>query len=100
MKRVGLKQQFHGEPDSAEEGIAATVEADNDEVTLEVKKGTVGYRVPTDTPDDQVTQDRFLSGYIELDLTLEDGNVLRIEIAEGAQGVDARMTRPGVPQTG
>lgn len=90
MKRVNLKQEFHGESDMAEEGIAVTGEGP-DEVQIAVKSGTCTLRVPSTVPDDEVISKDLLDRYLECVLELEDGSELTIILNEDRDGVDVRL---------
>lgn len=94
MKRVNLKQEFHGESDMAEEGIAVAGEGP-DEVQIEIKRGSLTMRVPSAVPDDQVVSKEFLDRYLECVLELEDGSELSIILNEDRDGVDVRLKRQG-----
>ncbi len=93
MKRVGLKQEFNGEPDPTEEGIAAENNG-KDEVVLEVVSGQVSFIVPTQVPDDRVVQKSLMERYLNCVLILENGAELALWINEGACGVDVRLSPP------
>ncbi len=90
MKRVNLKQEFHGEPDSAMEGIEASG-LGPDEVTVEIRRGNLTLRVPSDVPDDRVIDKRFLDQHLQCVLELEDGSELTIILSEDRDGVDVRL---------
>ena len=90
MKRVNLKQEFHGEPDMANEGIEASG-VGPDEVNVEIRRGTLILRVPSDVPDDQVLDKRFLDQHLECVVELEDGSELSIILSEDRDGVDVRL---------
>src|SRR5438093_1434730 len=89
MKRVNLKQEFHGEPDMEVEGIRVAGEGP-DEVTIEITRGTLTLRVPSDTHDDQVLDKKFLDHYLQCVLELENGGELTIILSEDNDGVDVR----------
>ncbi len=89
MKRTTLKDEFHGEPDMAEEG-AAVEEQGPDEVTIEIKRGTLTLRAPTGVPDDQVLNKEYLEQFLQCVLELEDGSELTIILNEDRDGVDVR----------
>ena len=93
MKRVNLKQEFHGEPDMAEEGIAVSGQGP-DEVTIDIKRGTLTLRVPSDVPDEQVLSPEYIEQFLECVLQLEDGSELSIILNEDRDGVDVRLTTP------
>ena len=65
MKRANLKQEFHGEPDMAEEG-AAVSGLGPDEVTIDIKGGTLTLRAPSDAPDDRVLDKDYLEQHLQL----------------------------------
>ncbi len=89
MKRVGLKQEFNGEPNPMEEGLAISVE-EQDEVTLDVTGGTLSFIVPSDTPDHQVFQSQYFERYLNGVLKLENGLELNFWVNSGALGIDIR----------
>jgi hypothetical protein len=93
MKRVGLKTEFHGEPDPNQEGIVAEFN-EHDEVVMEVTGGTVSLVVPSRVPDDQVMQDKYLERFVACTLTLENGAQLLIWINAGAHGVEVQVEPP------
>ncbi len=93
MKRLGLMEQFHGEPNPSQEGLAADLHS-HDEVALEVVKGTVSFLVPVETPDDQLHKHGQLERYVHCQLKLENGTELNLWVHEGAEGVDVRMGAP------
>lgn len=92
MKRVNLKQEFHGEPDMAEEGIAVAG-LGPDEVQIGITEGSLTLRVPSTIPDDEVISKEYLDRYLECVLKLEDGNELTIILNEDRDGVDVRLAR-------
>lgn len=89
MKRANLKQEFHGEPDMAEEGSAVSG-LGPDEVTVDIKGGTLTLRTPSDTPDNRVMDDEYLEQYLQLVVELEDGSELTVTLDEDRDGVDVR----------
>jgi hypothetical protein len=93
MKRVNLKQEFHGEPDMAEEGIAVTGQGP-DEVTMDIKRGTLTLRVPSAVPDDQVISKENIEQFLQCVMELEDGSELTIILNEERDGVDVRLETP------
>ncbi len=95
MKRIGLIEQFHGESNSSQEGLAAEVSG-HDEVGLDVIRGTVSFIVPADTPDDQLHKHGAIDRYVFCHLLLENGSELNLWINEGADGVDVRMGAPKI----
>ncbi len=90
MKRIGLLEQFHGEPNPNQEGYAADLHS-HDEVALDVVKGTVSFLVPNEAPDDELHKHGDLERYIHCHLQLENGTVLNLWVHEGAEGVDVRL---------
>jgi hypothetical protein len=93
MKRIGLKQQFHGESDSCEEGWAVDQDS-TDEVVLDIVGGTVSFAVPSNVPDDEVAENNLADRFLCCTLKLENGAELDVWINEGANGVDLRLV-PG-----
>ncbi len=91
MKRVGLKQEFHGEPDPTQEGLAAERDEKRDEVGLDVVGGTVSFVVPSDVPDDEITKIEYIERHVNGVLQLENGAELLFWIIGGAYGVDLRV---------
>jgi hypothetical protein len=94
MKRANLKQEFHGEPDMAEEGAAVSGRGP-DEVTLDIKAGTLTLRVPADVADDQVVDPKYLDQYLQCVFQLEDGSEIAIILNEDRDGVDVRLEKAG-----
>lgn len=92
MKRVGLMQAFHGEPDSMMEGLLVEGEG-KDQVTLDVKGGTLTFIAPADVPDSALLDTQWLSPFLLCELVLEQGARLRLWVVEGAFGVEYRMDR-------
>jgi hypothetical protein len=95
MKRVSLKQQFHGEGESGLEG-AVVAREDKDEVTMDVVGGSISFVVPSDAPDKDVFQNAFLERYLNGTLQLENGKELSFWITAGASGIDIRALRSRV----
>ncbi len=89
MKRANLKQEFHGEPDMAEEGSAVSG-LGPDEVTIDIKGGTLTLRVLSDVPDNRVLDKEYLEQYLQLVVELEDGSELTVILNEERDGVDVR----------
>ncbi len=89
MKRANLKQEFHGEPDMAEEGSAVSG-IGPDEVTIDIKRGTLTLRAPSDVPDNHVLDKEYLEQHLQLVVELEDGSELTIILSEDRDGVDVR----------
>ncbi len=90
MKRANLKQEFHGEPDMAQEG-AAVSGIGPDEVTLDIKRGTLTLRVPSDVPDNQVVDKKYFEQHVQCVFELEDGSEVTIILNEDRDGVDVRV---------
>ncbi len=90
MKRIGLKQEFHGESDACEEEWAVDVDS-TDEVVLDIVGGTVSFAVPSSVPDDLVTEKTLADRFLCCTLKLENGAELNVWINEGANGVDLRL---------
>ncbi len=90
MKRTGLKQEFHGESGSCEEGWAVDVDS-TDEVVLDIVGGTVSFAVPSNVPDDEVSENNLADRFLCCTLKLENGAELSLWINEGANGVDVRL---------
>ncbi len=93
MKRVNLKQAFHGEPDMEQEGTGVSG-IGPDEVTVEIRGGTLTLRVPSAVGDDQVIDRKYLDQHVEAVLELEDGSELSIILSEDRDGVDVRLEKP------
>ena len=93
MKRIGLIEQFHGEPNPGHEGLAAEAAA-HDEVALDVVQGTVSFIVPAEAPDDRVHEQGAIDRHVHCHLKLENGIELNLWISGGAEGVDLRMLGP------
>ncbi len=89
MKRANLKQEFHGEPDMAEEGTDVSGEGP-DEVTIDIARGTLTLRVPSSISDDHVLDAQYLEQFLQLVLELEDGSELTLILDEERDGVDIR----------
>ncbi len=98
MKRATLKNEFHGEPDPAEEG-AAVASQGPDDVTIDITRGTLTLRVPPQVPDSHVLDNQYLDQFLQLVVDLEDGSQLTIILNEDHDGVDVRReTRQAVEQ--
>ncbi len=89
MKRANLKQEFHGEPDMAAEGIAVSGQGP-DEVTIGITRGTLTLRVPPEVPDNRVLSKEYLDQFLQCVFELEDGSELTIILNEDRDGVDVR----------
>jgi hypothetical protein len=90
MERVSLRQAFHGEPDLAQEGLAAG-ERGPDQVLIQVKGGTLELRVPNDMPDNQVLTKENVDQFMQLVLELEDGSELTVVMEAASDLVDTRL---------
>ncbi len=90
MKRIDLRQEFHGEGDRCDESWY--VEPGNDEIVLDVVGGSVSFVAPSDVPDEEVISQNLADRFICCNLKLENGASLCIWINEGANGVDFRLT--------
>lgn len=90
MERVSLRQAFHGEPDTLDEG---THVQDNgpDQVTIQVKSGKMILRVPDTTPDNQVISKKFMDEFMQLILELEDGSELNLTLDAMSDLTDTRL---------
>ncbi|MGE5139154.1 MAG: hypothetical protein ACM3JD_06830 [Rudaea sp.] len=93
MKRANLKQEFHGEPDMAEEGTEVSG-LGPDEVTVDIKRGNITLRVPSTVPDDQVVDAKYFEQYVQCVFELEDGSQITIILNEDRDGVDVRVESP------
>ncbi len=94
MRRIGLKQQFHGEPDPCEEEWAALDPDGKDEVVFEIVGGTVSLLAPSDVPDDQLLEKNLSNRFICCSLKLESGGELSLWISQDANDVDVRLVPP------
>ena len=94
MRRIGLKQQFHGEPDPCEEEWAALDQDGKDEVVFEIVGGTVSLLAPSDVPDDQLLENNLSNRFICCNLKLESGGELSLWINQDANDVDVRLVPP------
>ncbi len=90
MRRANLKQEFHGEPDMAEEGTAVSGQGP-DEVTLDINRGTLTLRVPAHVPDNQVVNKEYFDQFVQCVFELEDGSEITIILNEDRDGVDVRV---------
>ncbi len=94
MKRIGLKQEFHGEPDPCEEEWAALDVDGKDEVVFDVVGGSVSLLAPSDVPDDELMEHNLSNRYICCSLRLENGGELLIWINQEADDVDVHLVAP------
>ncbi|MGB8648917.1 MAG: hypothetical protein WCF84_27015 [Anaerolineae bacterium] len=94
MKRIALKQEFHGEPDPCEEEWAALGVDDKDEVVFDVVGGSVSLLAPSDVPDDELMAHNLSNRYICCSLKLENGGELSLWINQDANDVDVRLVAP------
>jgi hypothetical protein len=92
MKRVGLMQAFHGEPDAMMEGLAVEGEG-KDQITLDVRGGTIQFIVPADLPDQALFDSAWLRPFVLCDLVLEQDTHLRLWVVDGALGVEYHMEK-------
>lgn len=92
MKRVGLMQAFHGEPDAMMEGLLVEGEG-KDQITLDVKGGTLTFIAPANVPDSELLDTRWLQPFLLCELVLEQDTRLRLWVVEGAFGVEYRMEK-------
>ncbi len=93
MKRVSLKDQFHGEPNPNQEGIAAA-NGEMDQVNLNVTGGSLSFVVPSHVADEDVTNEEYLERFVNCSLQLENGAQLLIWINSGAHGVEVQIEPP------
>lgn len=90
MERAALRNAFHGEPDTEQEG-AEVEQKGPDQVTVAIRGGKLILRVPNDLPDDQVlTQDNF-DNFMQLVVELEDGSELTVTLDPSADIADAQF---------
>lgn len=90
MERVALRNAFHGEPDTAQEG--AQVEGTGpDQVTIVIRSGRLILRVPNSVPDDQVLSKEYMDEFMQLVLELEDGSELDITLDAESDMADTRF---------
>lgn len=90
MERVNLRTAFHGEPDNLEDGTGAEAKGP-DQVTLQVRGGTLVLRVPAEIPDDRVISKEYMDQFMQLALELEDGSQLNITLDESSDLADTRL---------
>lgn len=90
MKRIGLKQEFHGEGDHCGD-LLQEIGPGHDEVILDVVGGSLSFIVPDDVSDDKVFEDNLSDRYICCKLKLENGAEMSLWINAGAEGVDLRL---------
>lgn len=93
MRRTNLKQEFHGEPDMAEEGSEVSG-LGPDEVSFEIRGGTLTVRAPSEIADNRVLDNEYLEQYMQLVVELEDGSELTVILNEDRDGVDVRRETP------
>ncbi len=93
MKRANLKQEFHGEPDMAQEGTQV-YGIGPDDITLDITRGTLTLRVPADVPDNQVVDKKYFEQHLQCVFELEDGSEVTIILSEDRNGVDVRVETP------
>ncbi len=94
MKRIELKQEFHGEPDPCEEEWAVLEKEGKDEVVLDVVGGCVSLLAPSDVPDDQLMEHNLSDRYICCTLKLENGGELNIWINQDDNDFDVHLVGP------
>jgi len=97
MNRVGLMQAFHGEPNPMMEGLRVEGEG-NDQITLDVKGGTLTFIAPADVPDSDLLDTQWLRRFLLCDLILEEDTRLRLWVVEGADGVEYGLEKVGQPE--
>lgn len=90
MERVSLRTAFHGEPDNLEDG-ARSEDRGPDQVTIQIRSGTLVLRVPNTVPDDQVISKDYMDEFLELTLELEDGSQLTVTLDSSESLVDTRL---------
>ncbi len=94
MKRIELKQQFHGEPDPCEEEWNALDTSGKDEVVFDIVGGSVSLLAPSDVPDDQLMEHNLSDRYICCVIKLENGGELNIWIDQDANDMDVHLVAP------
>lgn len=93
MKRIGLKQEFHGESACEEEFNALDTDG-KDEVVLDVTGGAVSFMASSDVPDDEILHHNLSDRYLCCSLKLEGGAELTIWINQDDNDVDVRLVAP------
>jgi hypothetical protein len=90
MKRLFVQEAFVGEPNPEQEGLAAWGEQD-EAVVLRVESGRLVIVVPADTPSQQEFD---AAQFLAIELTLEDGRTLTVDIQGDAVGAHFSVERP------
>ncbi|MBI4672339.1 MAG: hypothetical protein HY741_11840 [Chloroflexi bacterium] len=90
MERVALRNAFHGEPDTAQEGTQVEG-VGPDQVTIAIRSGTLVLRVPNNVPDNQVLSKEYMDEFMQLVLELEDGSELDIVLDSARDMADTRF---------
>lgn len=90
MDRVSLRSAFHGEPDNDQEGAEAA-DRGPDQVTVQIKSGTLELRVPNTMPDDRVISKENVDEFMQLTLELEDGSQLVVLLDSSSDMADTRL---------
>ncbi len=90
MKRLFVQEAFVGEPNPEQEGLAAWGEQD-EAVVLRVESGRLVVVVPADTPSQQEFD---AAQFLAIELTLEDGRTLTVNVQADAVGAHFSVDRP------
>ncbi len=94
MRRIELKQEFHGEPDPCEEEWNALDLDGKDEVVFDVIGGSVSFIAPSNVPDDKLFENNLSDRYLCCSLKLEGGAELCLWINQDANDIDLRLRGP------
>lgn len=90
MERVNLRSAFHGEPDNLEEGMRSEAKGP-DQVTVQIRGGSLILRVPAEVPDNQVISKEYMDEFMQLVLELEDGSQLNVTLDASTDLADTRL---------
>jgi hypothetical protein len=93
MKRASLKGKLQ-EDSIVNPGAPGGACAENDQIILNVVGGAVSFIAPEDVPDDEVTRDEYLDGFINCTLQLENGAQILVWINSGTSGVEVQVEPP------
>ncbi len=94
MRRIELKQEFHGEPDPCEEEWNALDLDGKDEVVFDVISGSVSFIAPSNVPDDKLFENNLSDRYLCCSLKLEGGAEVTLWINQDANDIDLRLKGP------
>jgi hypothetical protein len=94
MKRQSLKDPFQRQASNGGQGSFGRSAAETDQIILNVVGGAISFNAPGSVPDDEVTQSRYLEGFVNCTLQLENGAQILVWLSSGTGGVEVQVEAP------